>query len=832
MLKNKKKIRNRQNKRLLASFEKLESRQLYSVVTATPQNFQSVINNSQAGDTISFTPGNYTVSPNSVTFQQGRHYIGNGASFAATSNPSNNTLVTVDGGNGTNDQTEVTGFTFTGGPLSCASGSFDIHGNTFNGPSSGTEAISIGGCTNSSFNFNTFNNMAGSGGIYGYPGSNDTFDNNAFNGVEEPIHLIGGQSNTNISGNVINGATRIAIELQDGMQNLSVTNNWIGDWGGNGGGHMAISCATGGNSNSSSALVGCGNNITISGNTLLDNGEGSTNTANHWQDACVELMGTNITFTNNVDWNYACLILNGQWGPANVKGNQIYGGTLASPDNVEPAPSGISTGDSVQPLGNYKPSSAVPTVSQTLGAAPSVGNAAPVTSVPVTTATAPSTPVTSTPAPTTPTVPAGISATASSQSGQLTVTAPVGSTLGIYASSLDPSTAVSLGATTGKLTTIDGIPLDWNVTVTVTTGGTTYTLPEVQVLQSSFASTGPFNPVVVQTVAPVVTTTTPTPVTTLTPVVTTPTVPAGITATANGQSGEVVVDAPAGSTLGIYASTLGPSAAISLGAITDTSATIGGIPLNWQITVTVTTGGTTYTLPVIQVLNSTIPSTASFNPVLVVASPARFNPSAVFTSVGFIPRRSRLPRQWLPPRRWRRLELPPRRISSRPHRALPKSISLDRQHQRSGELCSQRRATHGRSGFQTVATIAAGVSSYNDLHVNADWEYDYRLVAVLSGAASPTVAAHVQVEAVSGSTVAPVSTPACRRFCWPLRPIRRKSICRGLTTPAAPPRTFWPARPPTAPAATRSLPPCRPAPPRTRTLPSRPAGSMTTTSSR
>ena len=90
--------------------------------------------------------------------------------------------------------------------------------------------------------------MNGSGGIYGYPGNNDTFDSNYFSGVEEPIHLIGNQSNTDISGNVITGAIRIGIELQNGMQNLTVDNNWIGNWasGNVNSGHMAISCAAGG----------------------------------------------------------------------------------------------------------------------------------------------------------------------------------------------------------------------------------------------------------------------------------------------------------------------------------------------------------------------------------------------------------------------------------------------------------------------------------------------------------------------------------------------------------------------------------------------------------
>ena len=82
--------------------------------------------------------------------------------------------------------------------------------------------------------------------------------------------------------------------------------------------------------------INAGNNITISGNTLLDTGTGITSEGSHWQDACMELMGTNITVQNNIDWNYACFVLNGQWGQCTESGNQIYGGVLVSPDNVEP----------------------------------------------------------------------------------------------------------------------------------------------------------------------------------------------------------------------------------------------------------------------------------------------------------------------------------------------------------------------------------------------------------------------------------------------------------------------------------------------------------------
>ena len=463
---------------------------------ATPQDFTVQLVLSHPGDTINFAAGTYSVAPNSVTFPASRHYVGNGAVFVNTSPAgTSGDLVKALGGTGNSDQTEITGFIFTGGQLACDasgnSGSFYVHGNTFTDTVNGN-GIFIGGCFNSAFNQNTFANMASDGGIYGYPGNNTQYDNNSFTNTAEPIHLVANCTGVDVSGNVITGASRIAIELGDGMQNVTINNNWVGNWGGTGQGHMGISCATGGNSDRTSGKVGCGNNITISGNTLLDNGEGLTNTANHWQDACIELMGTNITVTNNIDWNYACFILNGQWGPCTVSGNQIYiSGSLFSNDNVNPPPTAITTTDVVQAIGAYTPTKPLPVVSTTIGRpigresrrshAPGCGSHS------------------------------RDGCTTPSRRHHCNHQRPTRSgfgdmSRGINAGNLCQHPGTQLDGESGNgrrhVGEDRGIPLNWKVSVTVTTGGTTYTLPPLQITDSPVPSGGPFNPSLVANAAP------------------------------------------------------------------------------------------------------------------------------------------------------------------------------------------------------------------------------------------------------------------------------------------------------------------------------------------
>jgi len=603
-------------------FETLEDRQLYSVVSVTPGNFAAAINSSSPGDTISFGAGTYNFA-NRMLLPGNRIYQGNGQ--ATITGPDSSTASmdfdTVTG-------VEVTGFTFTGTFLQVHDCQVNIHGNTFE--NTGGYGVYGDGFTNSHIDDNTFSGQTNTS-VMIYPGNNNTIDGNTFNNIEEAIHTIGGSYN-DYSHNVINYCSRNGIEVQggQGMTNLTVDDNWIGNWNPNGNkqpdgtcSHMAISFATGSNPNGG-AVTNQGENNTISGNTLLLNGSPGQTAPEGGNYALtgIELMGQqNINVTDNYCAGASMFIMNGTSNNAgNSSGNTLIVSERDLPDSCPWQITPLSGTDHVYAW-NASNAPAAPSVAATVGASVSTG----------TTSTSSPAPTVAAPAPTQ-SIPAGITATANGQSGQITVNAPAGATLGIYASTLDPSTAVNLGAISGTSATIGGIPADWQVTVTVTTGGTTYTLPSVEVTNSTIADTGPFNPALVSAVvSPVVSA--PAPVVTAIA----PTIPAGVTATANGQPGQVTVTAPAGSTLGIYASTMAPSSAVNLGTISGSSATIGGIPGDWQVTVTVTTGGTTYTLPSVEVVNSTIPDTGPFNPALVSAVVAPVTTTSTPTPVTTTP---------------------------------------------------------------------------------------------------------------------------------------------------------------------------------------------------
>ena len=192
--------------------------------------------------------------------------------------------------------TEFYGFTLSGIEVYCvASSSSNIHDNTFTNVGL---AIFVSGNSSSQYNHNTFTQLSG-GGIYGYPGNNDTYDNNTFDQVREPIHLVSSSDTTDVSDNVITGASRIGIELQNGMNNLTVENNYMADWQVNGtpstDWHIGISCAT-----------MFGNNITISGNTLIQNGPGQADNVGLGWKSGIEIMGnTGVSINNNYCYGWS-----------------------------------------------------------------------------------------------------------------------------------------------------------------------------------------------------------------------------------------------------------------------------------------------------------------------------------------------------------------------------------------------------------------------------------------------------------------------------------------------------------------------------------------------
>ena len=72
----------------------------------------------------------------------------------------------------------------------------------------------------------------------------------------------------------------------------------------------------------------------------------------------------------------------------------------------------------------------------------------------------------------------------------------------------------------------------------------------------------------------------------------------------------------------------------------------------------------------------------------------------------------------------------------------------------------ERRATHGTTDFQTIATLDAGATSFQDTNVAAQWEYEYRLTAVNSTGTSDSVTTNVQAQmAVTAPVVSQTPTP-------------------------------------------------------------------------
>ena len=217
--------------------------------------------------------------------------------------------------------TEVTGFIFTNAQIICAGGVFNVHDNTVTNGRTGIYVQSQIG----HFDRNAFTHLGGFG-IYGYPGNGNTFDNNSFDAVWEPIHLIAQCNNTEINNNVITHASRIGIELQSGMTHLTVSNNWVSDWlpflDKNGlDAHMGISCATGGSG--TPPYPGQGKHITISGNVLIQNGPSQNN--NIGAKAAIEIMGDeDINITGNYAWGWDCGVLNGCTGQGVNSSNNIW----------------------------------------------------------------------------------------------------------------------------------------------------------------------------------------------------------------------------------------------------------------------------------------------------------------------------------------------------------------------------------------------------------------------------------------------------------------------------------------------------------------------------
>jgi parallel beta-helix repeat protein len=861
----------RTRNRELARFEQLEARQLYSVVTVTPANFQAAINSSNVGDTINFTPGNYVLPTNpsgpAAVWPTGRQYVGNGAvlSLSGGIGGSNCVEETVKL-TGSATTTEFTGFVVNDAQIDCESGSFNVHNNTFQ---NGVVGVFVANNNNSNFNNNTFTQLSG-GGIYGYPGSNNTYDNNSFDYVFEPIHLASSCNNTDVSGNVMTHITRNGIELQDAMTNLTVENNYMADWlqygTGNIDSHMGISCAT-----------MYGSNITISGNTLLQNGpEQNMDVGVGWKSAIEIMANSGVTISNNYVWGWSHMILNGIGPEGFTSSNNVaVGGNLVGGDDVGDAyqiGTDNATNDQLYAL-NAANAPAWPTMPTTAGSSTTVSASAPVT----TTASAPTVSA--------PTVSAATGLTATSPSSsevdlswtdntngtgsyilqrratngstgfQTIATLPAGTTsyqdtnvnaqweydyeltavvngvssadaavhtqvqaapAPVVVAPVVTAAATNLAATSPSSSQVN---LSWTdntngtatyllqrratygstgfqTIATLAAGTTSYQDTNVNAQwQYDYQLTAVVNgvssaiaavhtqvqaapvPVVIAPVVttPVVTTpvvTTPvvtTPVVTTpvvtTPVVTTPvvtapvvTAPVATTVTAapssvavtNAGPGQITVTWAAGQgvpTIYIYPTmgAGGAAAAIDLGQLAAgaTSATIGGINNTWQVIaqVSFTVNGVESSktdAPDIQVNNSTVSPTAVFTPSLqapVLAQPTTSTGSVAVSSVA----------------------LPTNFTATSPNSG-EVDLSWTDNTNGSASYILERRAANGPTGYRPIATIAAGVSTYRDVHVTANWEYNYLLIAINSGVTSTAVSTHVQVQNVTGGTALASST--------------------------------------------------------------------------
>jgi len=861
----------RTRKRDLAVFEQLEQRQLYSVVTVTPANFQAAINASSKGDTINFTPGNYVLQTNpsgpAAVWPTGRQYVGNGAVLSLSGGVGDNACtketVKLTGSSAT---TEFTGFVVKDAQIDCQSGSFDVHGNTFQ---DGVLGIFVSNDSNSNFNNNTFTQLSG-GGIYGYPGSNNTYDNNTFDYVHEPIHLVGACDNTDVSGNVITHATRIGIELQDAMTNLKVENNYMADWLVNGSQsadwHIGISCAT-----------MFGSDITISGNTLLQNGPGqSDNVGIGWKSG-IEIMGdTGVTINNNFCYGWSFMILNGtQSGGFTSDGNVVVGGSLVGTDSV----GGLytigqdhSANDHVYGL-NASNAPALPappsaggssnvSAATTINSAPTVTDTAPTVAAPTgLTASSPSSSLVdlswsdntkgtgsyvlqrraangSTGFQTIATLPAGTTSyqdtsvnpgwqynyqltavlngvSSSNTTAQVQVqaapapivTAPVVTTP-VVTTSVVTAPAVTAAPTNFAATSPSSseVDLSWTdntdgtgtyvlqrratygstgfQTIATLPAGTTtyqdtnvnaqwrydYQLTAVVNGVSSASASGHTQvqaapaPVVTAPVvtAPVVTAPVVTAPVVTAPVVTAPVVTASVTAPVTAAPtnvavkaagpGQITVTWTAGQgvpTIYIYPTrgVGGAAAAINLGQLAAgaTSATIGGINNTWEVIaeVSFTANGVESAktaAPDFQVTNSRVWPMSNF-------APSLQSPTSITRSGKSAPANSAST-----------VAAPTNFTATSPN---PGEVDLSWTDNTNGaaSYVLERRATNGPKAYQPIATIAAGVSTYRDVHVTANWQYNYLLTAVNSGVASATLTAQVQVQNVTTATL-PATTTA------------------------------------------------------------------------
>lgn len=253
----------------------------------------------------------------------------------------------------------VEGINFIGGGLMILNGdSVNILNNSF---SHSQNTIYFNTVSNSNISYNTFTNCNGTG-IMSFPTNiiGCHFDWNTFTTINEGIHVNfgnGGASHNNtFNYNYVNGYTNCGIELQSvSTGGLKVMHNYITNPGGNnGGGHMALSIATGDDTTIPGAHTA---GTEIGFNVCLGN-------ASCMGSGAIENYGSGNNIHDNyikqwywgIPWNWTGLNGNVPWYITN---NIFIGVTsMDSPEGYGTAaqnPPAVKNGNQVYPLGAGPP---------------------------------------------------------------------------------------------------------------------------------------------------------------------------------------------------------------------------------------------------------------------------------------------------------------------------------------------------------------------------------------------------------------------------------------------------------------------------------------------
>lgn len=308
---------------------------------------RAAINASKSGDTIYFGGGTYNISDR-ITISSNRTYSGSGTLARPTGQ---DYIFKLDG---SSSNITIDGLTFKGGGVDAGSAmpnNFTVKNCTFRditkGWPTGEGILLSAGAKNTTIINNSFINIMGENGIYGFNYfENVNISNNYFDTVQEGIHLAyeGGGNGLYIRNNTFIRVHRMAVEIQGrNATNIYVEGNVASEWVNPYDGSFFLSIVQMGkniyvrnnhassgkfgqiDSNASNVPVGLeisGWGVTVSGNVIENFREGCH--LMNIRDAVVE---------NNVFWNQTWMavwrtgISTGDFNGSNltIQNNVIYG---------------------------------------------------------------------------------------------------------------------------------------------------------------------------------------------------------------------------------------------------------------------------------------------------------------------------------------------------------------------------------------------------------------------------------------------------------------------------------------------------------------------------